>query len=91
MKKSRWAVTLMSMLILTGCADEWSARSASGARFQDVEPVCRARAHLSAERQLFPNYGYNDFGDNETPKEIEDRETALCLEQHGFKLSREPE
>ena len=84
---------LGTALAVTACADRWSAVGADGARFEDVMPVCRAQAAESARRQLPFFYDY-DYGPPGMPpdsrRDIENRETAICLKQRGFTLHREP-
>jgi hypothetical protein len=86
------ALAIGILIFLTACAEQWSATGSQGAKFQDVEPACRAKAHASALHQLpFPydrDAGPAGFPPD-TREDIERRETALCLEQHGFKLRRE--
>lgn len=74
------------------CADRWSETAPDGARFADIEPICRAQAHRSALHQL--PFSYDRFAGPagfppDTRQDIENRETALCLQNHGFVLKRE--
>ena len=85
-------IAACSALLLTGCVSYWSEVAPNGARFEDVEPVCRAQARESARDQLPFEYD-RDYGPAgfppETRRDIENRETAWCLKQHGFRLTRE--
>ena len=92
MKIFNWTIlTICTALLLSGCADRWSETAPDGSRFQDVEPVCRAKAHKSALHQLPFDYD-RDPGPAGFPadsrRDIENRETALCLKQRGFRLER---
>ncbi|MBU0858425.1 MAG: hypothetical protein KJ667_00675 [Alphaproteobacteria bacterium] len=78
-------------MLVSACADRWSARGGDGALFTDVEPLCRAQARESAARQL--RFGYVQDWDltglpPDSRYDIERRETALCLQNKGFTLMR---
>lgn len=85
-------LTLPLCLTLAACAERWSETGANGVRFQDAEPICRAEARASATRQLrFPfdrDSGPAGFP-SDSRRDIERRETALCLQNQGFILSWE--
>lgn len=81
----------LASLLLSGCVDRWSATGEGGVPFEQVAPMCRAQAEASARDQLpfFYSRDYGPAGLPDTRADIAARETALCLKQHGFTLSRE--
>ncbi len=89
------ALLCASALPLAGCADRWSETAPDGTRFADAEPACRAQAQASARRQL--PFAPLDWSRGMDPTglppdsryDIERRETALCLKQKGFTMTRE--
>lgn len=88
----RILMPLLAVMILSGCADHWSQTAPDGSRFEDVAPACRAKAHESAKRQLPFAYDWQQGPADFPPdsrRDIEDRETALCLQQRGFRLTRD--
>lgn len=91
-KSMKMGLMIIALLLLTACAARWSAVAPNGSRFQDIEPLCRAQARESARHQL-PFYFDRDYGPAgfppDTRRDIEERETAWCLKQHGFTLTRE--
>lgn len=85
-------IPLLLGLCIGGCADRWSETGAGGAKFSDIEPVCRAQARQSAIQQLPTPYDRDSGAAGVPPitrNDIENRETARCLESKGFSLSRE--
>lgn|GEM_PF-2793416 len=84
---------ILLALCLPGCVDRWSAAAPDGSLYADAEPECRARARDSAAGQL-PFYPFEAHSGPagfppDTRRDIENRETALCLKQRGFTLTRE--
>lgn len=86
-------IMLLSFLLpLSACADRWSATGADGTPYEVAEPQCRAQARASARRQMpFPfEYRHGPAGfPGDSIHDIERMETALCLQNRGFTLSRE--
>lgn len=80
-----------SLLIFTSCASHWSETNKQGDRITVVEPMCRDKAKASAIRQL-PSEFDRDYGPAGVPpidrRDIENRETARCLQDKGFILTR---
>ena len=86
------AILLMTVFLLSACADVWSRTNDRGEDYGMVESQCRAIARESARRQLPSRYD-RDYGPAGFPyitrKDIENRETSRCLLDKGFTLSRE--
>lgn len=88
------AILLMGMLLVAGgCADRWSSHARDGTPLNVAEPQCRAQAYESAKRQL-PFYPFESQPGPagfppDTLRDIENRETALCLKNKGFTMTRE--
>lgn len=85
---------LASLCLLSACSETWSERSTTdGTPLNIAQQECRAKAQESVRRQMpiiESNYMPGPAGfPPDTPRSIEDRETALCLQQKGFKLNRE--
>ncbi len=83
----------VSVCILSACADRWSTHAKDGTPFNVAEPQCRAKAYESAKRQL-PFYPFESQPGPagfppDTIRDIEARETALCLKNRGFTMTRE--
>lgn len=79
--------------MLSACADRWSTHAKDGTPFTVAEPQCRAQANQSAKRQL-PFYPFESQPGPagfppDTIRDIENRETALCLKNRGFTMTRE--
>ena len=82
-------VVIPALLVLTGCTDTWSETAPDGTRYEDARPACEAKARASAEHQFrFNQTRLYLEGTNDTRQDIARRETALCLENKGFKLKR---
>ncbi len=84
---------LVALCALSACADRWSTHAKDGTPFSVAEPECRAKAYESAKRQL-PFYPFESQPGPagfppDTIRDIENRETALCLKNRGFTLTRE--
>jgi hypothetical protein len=91
MKKA--ALILSALVALSGCADRWSTHAKDGTPLSVAAPECRARAYESAKRQL-PFYPFESQPGPagfppDTLRDIEYRETALCLKNKGFTMTRE--
>lgn len=83
----------LSLFMLSACADRWSTHAKDGTPFTVAEPQCRAQAYQSAKRQL-PFYPFESQPGPagfppDTIRDIENRETALCLKNRGFTMTRE--
>lgn len=83
----------LSLFMLSACADRWSTHAKDGTPFTVAEPQCRAQAYQSAKRQL-PFYPFESQPGSagfppDTIRDIENRETALCLKNRGFTMTRE--
>ena len=83
----------VALCLLSACADRWSSHAKDGTPLNVAEPECRAQAYASAKRQL-PFYPFESQpGPAGFPpdslRDIESRETALCLKNRGFTLTRE--
>lgn len=83
----KYAVLMLALAMLSGCAYIWSDTGADGTPYTKAEPECRAKARESARQQLPDPYD-RDYGPAGFPlidrKDIEDRETARCLLDRGF-------
>lgn len=78
-----------ALLILSGCTDVWSGQGRNGESLQTAMPECQAKARASAEHQFrFQQTEIYLEGTSDTRSDIARRETALCLKNKGFKLSR---
>lgn len=89
----RLAVFFIALCSLSACADRWSTHAKDGTPFNVAEPQCRAQAYESAKRQL-PFYPFESQPGPagfppDTIRDIESRETALCLKNRGFTMTRE--
>ncbi len=89
MKKN--IAVLGALLLVSGCATQWSDTGKDGVPFVVAEPLCREKARESARHQL-PfgaewQSGAADFPPD-SRHDIEARETSLCLMNRGFKLGR---
>jgi hypothetical protein len=84
-------IAIFSLFLVSGCVDQWSATAPDGTPFHEAELACRAKAQASALHQLPFDYD-RDPGPAGFPadsrRDIENRETALCLKQKGFTLKR---
>lgn len=88
----KFILLLTPMILLSGCVDRWSEFSVDGTPLAVAEPECRAKARVSARRQLPFPFDYNPGPAGFPPDsaaDIENRETALCLQNRGFRLMRE--
>lgn len=86
-------IMLVAVTLLGGCADRWSSHAKDGTPLSVAQPECRAQAYQSAKRQLkfYPfetQPGPAGFPPD-TVRDIEYRETALCLKNRGFTMTRE--
>lgn len=79
-------------LALPACTDRWSATAMDGTALSVAEPECRAIARESARRQMpflqERGVGFDGLLPDSTA-DIERREMALCLQNRGFKMTRE--
>lgn len=82
---------LLTLILLTACAERWSETGKGGIPLEKAEAACRAKAEESARNQLpFPydrQSGPAGFPPD-SRRDIIERETALCLKNSGFTLRR---
>lgn len=87
-------LSLAAICLLSACTETWSERSLTdGTPLGLAQMECRAKAQESVRRQMpIIRSGYMEGPAGfppDTPRSIEDRETALCLQNKGFKLTRD--
>lgn len=84
---------LSALCLLTACSETWSERGSDGTPLNVASQECRAKAQESVRRQMpifYSDYMAGPAGfPPDTPRSVEDRETALCLQNRGFELKRD--
>lgn len=80
---------ISSLLILSACTETWSETGRDGMKLSPAMLECQAKARRSVERQ-FRFHQIESYlpGTNDSRHDIERRETAMCLQNKGFKLDR---
>lgn len=82
-------IIILSLVMLTACTETWSETGRDGMKLSPAMLECQAKARRSVDHQFrfHQNESYLP-GTNDSRRNIERRETAMCLQTKGFKLDR---